>query len=111
MPNDVMAHPLFIHLPVLLLSSWTILYSVLYIFTAAGVHCAALGNNRIKIQKDGAGAGWGGWGRAGGPNEEPWVRTALPADVAHPVVAGPLRQWGDIVPRGVTVKVVTRAEE
>lgn len=50
------------------------------------------------------GGGWLGWGRAGGPNEEPWVRTALPADVAHPVVAGPLRQWSDIVPRGVTVK-------
>lgn len=45
-----------------------------------------------------------GAGGAGGPNEEPGVGTAPLADVAHPVVAGPLRQWSDIVPRGVAVK-------
>ncbi|CAI9178944.1 unnamed protein product [Rangifer tarandus platyrhynchus] len=45
-----------------------------------------------------------GGGGAGGQNEELGVGTAPPADVAHPVVAGPLRQWSDIVPRGVAVK-------
>lgn len=45
-----------------------------------------------------------GWEGAGGQNEELGVGTAPPADVAHPVVAGPLRQWSDIVPRGVAVK-------
>ncbi|XP_055282781.1 collagen alpha-1(I) chain-like [Moschus berezovskii] len=52
------------------------------------------------------GGGWLGWvGGAGGPNEEPGVGTAPLADVAHPVVAGPLRQWSDIVPRGSRSRV------
>ena len=57
--------------------------------------------SRISVSSSSSLVGAGG---AGGPNEEPGVGTAPLADVAHPVVAGPLRQWSDIVPRGVAVK-------